>query len=141
MADKRPRGRPSSYSREVADEICEKLAKGESLLAICEADHLPEESTVRGWALDDREGFFAKYTRARDIGLDSRADRIERRFMNEPDTQRARLIFDHDRWYLSKLAPKRYGDKLAHTGEDGGAINHTFRWAQDDGEAVCDPSR
>jgi Bacteriophage Sf6, terminase small subunit-like len=27
--------------------------------------------------------------------------------------QRDRLRFDARRWYLSKLAPKRYGDKMA----------------------------
>ncbi len=85
---------------------------------------MPGESTVRGWVVDDREGFSAKYTRSRDIGLDMRADRIEAKIMGEADTQRARLLFDHDRWYLSKLAPKRYGDKVTneHTGADGGAI-------------------
>jgi hypothetical protein len=122
MTAKRPRGRPSSYSQEVAAEICTRLAKGESLLSICEDDHLPEESTVRHWAVENREGFFADYTRARDIGLDARADRIERRFMSEPDTARARLIFDHDRWYLSKMAPKRYGDKLTHAGDEEAPI-------------------
>ena len=35
-----------------------------------------------------------------------------------------RLRFDARRWYLSKLAPKRYGDKLTTevTGANGGAI-------------------
>lgn len=115
-APKRGRGRPVVLTQAIADEICERLALGESLLAICQDDHIPGESTVRGWVVDDREGFAAKYARSRDIGLDMRADRMEQKFMSEPDTQRARLLFDHDRWYLSKLAPKRYGDKVALTG-------------------------
>jgi hypothetical protein len=143
MADKRPRGRPSLYSREVAEEICDRLARGESLLKICSSDHLPTDTCVRQWALDDREGFYSQYTRARDIGLDVRADRLEEKLTGEPDTQRARLLFDHDRWYLSKMAPKRYGDKVIneHGGSDGGAIAHEFRWAKSDSESVCDPSK
>jgi len=99
--------------------ICERLAQGESLRSICLTDESPAESTVRGWVIDDREGFSAQYTRARDIGLDCRADRIEERIDSIEDVSRARLIFDHERWYLSKLAPKRYGDKVQteHSGE------------------------
>lgn len=118
MSDVAPksRGRPSLFTKEIAEEICERLAKGESLLAICADDHLPTDTCVRKWALEDREGFYSEYTRARDIGLDVRADALEAKLAGEPDTQRARLLFDHDRWYLSKLAPKRYGDKTVVEG-------------------------
>ena len=60
-------GRPSIYTLEIADEVCRRLADGESLLAICADDEMPAESTVRHWAMEDRQGFFAKYSRARAI--------------------------------------------------------------------------
>lgn len=107
------RGRPTEHTPDIAKKICERLATGESLRSICKGEEFPGESTVRLWVVDDREGFAAQYTRARDLGLDCRADRVWDNILEEPDTQRARLLFDHDRWYLSKLAPKRYGDKLA----------------------------
>jgi hypothetical protein len=115
------RGRPSDYTPELALSICEKLASGLSLRVICSPDDMPAESTVRLWVIEDREGFSAQYTRSRDIGLDCRADRIEEKIESEGDTQRARLLFDHERWYLSKMAPKRYGDRITqeHTGKDG----------------------
>ena len=118
------RGRPTDYTPEIGRDICERLAQGESLRSICKDDDFPAESAVRGWVVDDRDGFSAQYTRARDVGLDCRADRIGERIEMESDTQRARLLFDHERWYLSKLAPKRYGDKLQaeHTGPDGGPL-------------------
>jgi hypothetical protein len=114
-------GRPSDYTPELAREICERIAAGESLRSICKGDDMPAESTVRGWVVDDREGFSAQYTRSRDIGLDCRADRIGERIETEGDVARARLLFDHERWYLSKLAPKRYGDKVQqeHTAPEG----------------------
>ena len=111
-----PSGRLSDYTQEIADKICEKLAEGQSLRAICRSDDMPPESTVRLWVVDDREGFAAQYTRARDIGLDCRADAAVEDAKAATDGSLGRLSFDADRWYLSKMAPKRYGDKLAHVG-------------------------
>lgn len=105
-------GRPVTFSQEVADKICERLAAGESLLAICKDDRMPPESTVRGWVMDDREGFAAKYARARDIGLDHQADKIVEIADTEGDPQKARVMIDARKWHLSKMAPKRYGEKL-----------------------------
>lgn len=123
------RGRPSDFTQEIADAICARLSAGESLNRICKDEGYPSESTVRGWVVDDREGFSAKYTRARDIGLDVVADQVFDIADHGTDAVRDRLRFDARRWYLSKLAPKRYGDKLAVGGdEDAGPIKHEFSW-------------
>lgn len=118
------RGRPSIYTQQLADDICKALAEGKSLRSICRAEGMPTEATVRMWAADDREGFYSQYTRARDIGLDCVADEVFEIADGGKDHQRDRLRFDARRWYLSKLAPKRYGDKITqeHTGADGGPI-------------------
>jgi len=68
------RGRPCTYTTEVADLICAGLASGKGLYSICKKRGMPPEATVRGWVLDDHEGFAAKYVRARGIGLDCIAD-------------------------------------------------------------------
>lgn len=133
----RPAGRPSSYTAAVGDIICERLSQGESLNAICKEDAFPHASTVRTWVVNDEGGFAAKYARARDIGLDhlaqeiidiadtteigtktvSKATGIE---TTEGDmTDHRRLRIEARKWYLSKLAPKKYGDKL----ELSGALN------------------
>lgn len=115
---KKPVGRQTVYSQPIADTICLALSEGKSLREICEGEGMPPEATVRTWVVDDREGFAAQYARARNIGLDIRADFVRQAFMAEPDTARARLIFDHERWYLSKLAPKVYGERqqVEHSG-------------------------
>ncbi len=48
--------------------------------------------------------------------------------VNYDHIQRSKLRFDARRWYLSKLAPKRYGDAtlLKHADPDGNAINFTL---------------
>lgn len=136
-----PRGRPTKYTEEVAAEICSRLSNGETLRGICRDDHLPDEVTVRQWASQDYKGFYAQYARSRDIGLDAMADELmeisdngtndwmerngaegnEGYQLNGEHVQRSRLRVDTRKWYLSKLAPKRYGDRqqLEHTSPDG----------------------
>lgn len=123
-------GRPSDFTAEIAQHICEELSEGKSLREICRAEGMPAESTVRSWALDDRDGFFAQYTRARDIGLDCRADEVFEIADNvDGDAARDRLRFDARRWYLSKLAPKKYGDKVQQevSGPEGGPVETITR--------------
>ena len=137
------KGPASLYTAEIAHEICERLASGETLRSICRDEGMPHESTVRKWAREDREGFSTQYARARDAGLDAIADELlaiaddatndwmERLGdegqplgwqVNGEHVQRSRLRIDTRKWYLSKLAPKRYGEKTEHkiTGPDGG---------------------
>ncbi len=61
-----------------------------------------------------------------DIADDSSLDDFDPKTgkINQESYQRARLKVDVRKWYLSKLAPKRYGDRLnqVHTGPEGGAI-------------------
>lgn len=103
--------RPSKFSNALAGRICERLAEGESLRSICRDGAMPSASTVRLWVLKHGE-FSEQYARARDLGLDAMADEVLDIADNPGnDVQAARLRFDARRWYLSKLAPKRYGDK------------------------------
>ncbi len=122
-------GRPTIYTEAIAAEICDRLAQGESLRTICSDEHIPARVTIHDWILKDRSSFANRYTQARDIGLDYVADEVmdiadngtndwmERNAQDNPGWTingealgRSRLRFDARRWYLSKLAPKRYGD-------------------------------
>lgn len=123
------------------------MAKGKTLRSICrELEPLdgPADSTVRQWVMDDVDGFAAHYAKARDTGLDAmseecfdiaddkqldtitrkRDDGTEFETINSEWIARSRLRVDTRKWYLSKLAPKRYGDKLTTeiSGPDGGPI-------------------
>ena len=112
----------TTYTPEIAAAICERLAAGESLRAICRDEGMPSEAAVRGWVVDDRGGFAARYTRARNIALDTMADDMLDIADTLPGTldngatdggavAHSRLRVDARKWYLAKLAPKRYGDK------------------------------
>lgn len=104
--------RPKSYNQETADEICKRLASGESLRGICRDAGMPSEALVRSWAVDDVNGFAAQYARARETQADSLAEEIIEIADTEEDPQRARVRVDARKWFASKVAPKRYGDKV-----------------------------
>ena len=120
------RGRPSIFTEELATRICERLAAGETLRAVCRDEGMPHESTVRSWARDPEHPISTQYTRAREIGYEGMADEIIE--IADGSDGDARLRVDTRKWLMSKALPKIYGDKLAHTGADGGAIALAVSW-------------
>lgn len=136
------RGRPTAYSKELGDLICERLAEGLTLLAVCRADDIPvAASTVRGWAIDPDHPFSAQYARAREVGYLQMADELAEiaddgrndfttKMLGEVEVSvvdhdviaRSRLRVDTRKWLLSKALPKIYGDKLELGGKDGGPV-------------------
>ncbi len=124
-------GRPSSYTDAIADEICEKLADGQSLRTICLAEGMPNRATVFRW-LAANETFRDQYARARDAQAEALADEIldiaddgSNDWMERYDDdggnigwkengeamQRSRLRVEARKWVAAKLLPKKYGDK------------------------------
>ncbi len=71
---KRTPGAPTKFTAALTDEVCRRMADGESLRSICRGDHMPPESTVRGWAVDDQKGFAERYARARGMHADALFD-------------------------------------------------------------------
>lgn len=113
-------GRPTIFSEAVADEICTRLANGESLRSICaedREDHVPAMGTVLRWVVEN-EIFREHYVRAREIQAETLADDIVTIAdgTSDGDVQRDRLRVDARKWVASKILPKKYGDKVAHVG-------------------------
>lgn len=125
MKPKRKQGRPTDFTKDMAEMICERLSCGESLRSICRPADMPAESTVRAWAIADHQGFHAQYTRAREAQMDALAeDILEMSDDKQTDVQRSRLQVDTRKWLMSKIAPKRFGDKKTHevSGPNGAPI-------------------
>jgi hypothetical protein len=120
--------RPSEYSQETADAICERLINGESLRTICKDEDMPAISTVFRWLSLDK-AFSEQYARARDEQADTIADEILAIADGAEDAQKARLQVDVRKWYAGKLRPKKYGEKVTQevSGPDGGPILTTTR--------------
>lgn len=124
MTEKNKGGRPSLYSEELAELICERLANGESLRAICREDGMPSMTTVMTWADDNQGGFRSRYACAREAQAEDMDGRIlavaEETTPENAQAQKVKL--EAYRWRASKLAPKRYGDKLDVT-SNGKGVN------------------
>ena len=128
---KRPVGRPSKRSRIIEDEICTRLAQGESLTSICDDDHMPCRDTIFAWLLneeiDGEDRFSDRYARARQLQAEAMADDIlaiaddgrndtyedkDGNVLTDNDViQRSRLRVDTRKFLMAKLLPKKYGDR------------------------------
>lgn len=141
-------GRPSDYTPELADAICQRIALGESMRGICRDDDMPDRGTVLNW-LAEHEDFATKCGRARvlcadaleeqmqEVADDGTNDWMERRseaekgagvmtgwVLNGEHVQRSKLRVSTLQWRAAKLNPKKYGEKITQeqTGPDGGPI-------------------
>jgi hypothetical protein len=127
-------GRPSSYTSEIAEDICSRLSTGEPLAQICRDDAMPAYRTVYDW-MAAHDDFSANIARAREAGFDQIAmdcldiaddksgdvrfvGEDEREVCNTEFVQRAKLRIETRLKLLAKWDPKRYGDKMALVGGD-----------------------
>jgi len=133
------RAREDEMVDQVKEEICRRIADGESLRAICRDDRMPATSTVCLWLADD-ETFREQYARARELQADALfdeileiSDRAEKDYrvddegrltVDSENIQRAKLMVDSRKWMAAKLRPKKYGDAstLKLTDGDGGKV-------------------
>ncbi|MFI8608518.1 hypothetical protein ACIGFL_09355 [Pseudomonas sp. NPDC077649] len=134
-------GRPSSYTEAIGIALCAAIAEGMSLRSACALPGMPDVSTVIRWLADEeRAEFCAQYARAREDRADLLAEEILQIaddgrndtqvdedgnvFIDHDVIARSRLRVDARKWLASKMAPKKYGDKITaeHTGANGGAI-------------------
>jgi len=122
----------------ILDEICEKIIDGYSLrAALKELDKIPAK-TFFVWLRED-ESFRKQYARATeeraelmfedmfDIADNGTNDWMQKHnekgevigwSVNGEHIQRSRIRIDTRKWALSKLQPKKYGDKLDITSKD-----------------------
>jgi hypothetical protein len=122
---------PTVYTAGTAERILGELADGRTLADVCRDPGMPVPSTVRNWADENREGFSARYRRARESGYhamaedileiadDSRNDWTVRRrrdgntetVLNHTNITRARQRIVARFWLLSKALPRNYGNR------------------------------
>lgn len=117
---KRPVGRPTKYSKEKVDEICDLIARGMSLRAVCTSADMPSVSMVFRW-MEQNPEFREQYAHAREEQADGFADEIieiaDKVPADSAEVAKAKLQIDARKWKAAKLAPKKYGDKLELDGD------------------------
>lgn len=113
-----------SYDREtLLPKLCAQLEEGLPLITICAERGFPNRSTIQRWCDDDPE-IAARIARARSLGYEALAERAVENAKKAKDAALGRLAFDADRWLLSKIDPKRYGDRIqtAQTDVEGNDV-------------------
>lgn len=126
-------GRPAKYTKELADRVCFELSQGKSLRTVCKNDWCPEGVTIFKWMREMPE-FLSQYEKAKQESADALAEEI----MDIADTPmegdevtinadgskvikkgdmlgHRRLQIDSRKWIMSKMKPKKYGEKLDMT--------------------------
>jgi hypothetical protein len=111
-------------TKEVREEICFRLAGGESLRSICVDNKMPALSTVLLAVVQDRDGFSVQYMQAREAGGFSHADRIidtvDKVAAAELDPQSARAMIDGLKWAAERMASKHHSSRqeIDHSSTD-----------------------
>jgi hypothetical protein len=110
----------------IFNNICEELEKGHSLRSILRRENMPSSRTFFKWLNESKEKV-KQYERSvelrsellfdeiieiadkqgEDVGEDENGNKV----INHNIVQRNRLQIDARKWALSKMLPKKYGDK------------------------------
>ena len=121
------RTKPGSEDRAViADMVLKGMRSGLSAFKACQAAGVPQ-STFSRW-VDDDATLAENYARAREDLIERMASEVMELADSEvPETgdgkkdwqaiQKHKLQVDTRKWLLSKLAPKKYGEKLEVSGD------------------------
>jgi hypothetical protein len=120
---KKPHGRPSIHTPELAKEICDTIASSnQALQTLCQThSNWPSYNAIYEWIADNREGFGDLYAKAKDNQADYLAEEILR-IIDKPETyfdengnerndvSMMRLKVDAWKWHAMKLKPKKWGE-------------------------------
>lgn len=121
-------GRPSSYTDEIADIICERMINGENFSQICADPDMPSRAALYRWRAA-RPDFDARCARAREALADFLLDKIEAMAdeATEANVQSMKLKISTAQWRAEKMAPRLFGPRV-NTEITGGAtinVQHT----------------
>jgi hypothetical protein len=114
---KHPGGRPTKYTEELANRICDAVATTtDGMRRMCANNEgFPTCETLMQWRYKYPE-FSAHYAQAKLIQADLFAEQIidicDEPQLTSEAIQQARLRVDTRKWLTSKLIPKIYGDRV-----------------------------
>lgn len=144
------------YTKDLAIEICLRLSSGQSLRQICKDPHIPSRETIYNWLFNSSEyqaEFTEMYNQARacqmegwaeeiiEIADDKSEDVVEdakgNQYLNKEFVMRSRVKIDARKWVMSKMAPKKYGDRIAV--DHAGGMTLSLSQALDAAEGTGQP--
>lgn len=149
IADSKADNGGDSDFKKICDEICSRIANGESLVKICRDAHIPDKATIFNWLKKaqeveaDREltMFFDNYALAREAQADALVDEIldiadgpappipgviqkNAEPIQPFDALHAKLKIEARKWIAGRQKPKKYGDRLELVGDEKNPLSH-----------------
>ena len=128
-------GRPTDYTDELAAKFCALISIGYSLRTACKEEDMPAPTTIYVWLRQHKE-FSEQYAQACEERTEAMAEDIldiaddgtndymmitkgdqEFEVVNNEVLQRSRLRIDTRKWLMSKVKPRKFGDKLDVTSD------------------------
>lgn len=116
------------FTPALAAEVCRLIARGKPVTDIEQIDGMPCADTIHSWVVDDVQGFFGDYMRARriqqlswldeqqqiadDSGLDVRISEEGKIVVNGEVVKRAELRIKTRQWAMERVSEKVFGGKL-----------------------------
>ena len=110
--------RGKTFDSDQIDDMLKHMRNGETLTAIAAMKGMPSIDTMNRWE-DEQDELGAAITRARAIGFTTRAEKALLTAQSSEDPAKGRLAFDAERWFLGKMYPKKFGDKVQLADADG----------------------
>lgn len=121
-----PGGRPTKFTQELADLICQRVANNAcGLVKLCDMfDDMPAPSTIRLWK-DENKQFSAQYLAAQQAKVHFKVenandmmdstilyytDQHGNKRIDAPSVALAIAKANNDKWFASKIARGTYGD-------------------------------
>lgn len=107
------------WTPELVDKICDEIAGGSSIKDVCALPWSPSEPSIYRQMAKDAE-FANRINKARMAQQDHEVEACVRMAdeATTEDWQVVKLRIWARQWRASKLAPKRYGDKLELSGDE-----------------------
>ena len=105
------RGRPTIYSPELAQAICERIFNGEGLAGICRDPAMPARRTVHYWLTRHAE-FLHMYKWAcalrSDLLMDEILEIADGTEASAPALRSARLRITARKWHVARVEPRKH---------------------------------
>jgi hypothetical protein len=141
--ERKPTGAPSPFGPEEQTAILLWISSGKSLRSYCEEDGAPHITTVLRWVAADsvfreqytaamkirEEVLFDDLTHIADTPLegvqvveDNGPNGVSIKTTKADMTKHREMQINTRKWVLSRMNPKKYGDKIQVAGHDGGAL-------------------
>ena len=97
---------------EFAEILLDAIAGGMTLKEVCETNDLPKTSVLR-WISTEYLDQYACALRARaDMQAEEIIEIADKKYTTNEELTAAKMRIDARKWLMSKMSPKKYGDKV-----------------------------